>query len=77
MIIAEIIILILFTVIYHGLGFWEDLSILKQDIPVFYTEHNMQETISYNHKNINQFTFNSQSLALGVSEDVTNSIKKY
>jgi hypothetical protein len=36
----------------------------------------MQERYYFATKKINQFTFNAQSLALGVSEDVSNSIKK-
>lgn len=44
--------------------------------PTLYTEHNLQERYHFLTKWINKFTFNSQSLAIGVSEDVTNSIKK-
>ncbi len=58
-------------------GFLGRLVFAKTKIPVVYTEHNMQERYHIITKKINQFTFNSQSLALGVSEDVTNSIKKY
>ena len=45
-------------------------------IPVIYTEHNMQERYHMVTRSINKISFNSQSLALGVSEDVTSSIKK-
>lgn len=45
-------------------------------IPVIYTEHNMQERYHIATKSINRLSFNSQSLALGVSQDVTNSIQK-
>ena len=57
-------------------GFLGRLVFAKIKIPVVYTEHNMQERYHITTKKINQFTFNSQSLALGVSEDVSNSIKK-
>ncbi|TVZ28228.1 glycosyltransferase involved in cell wall biosynthesis [Gillisia sp. Hel_I_86] len=56
-------------------GFLGRLVFAKTKVPVVYTEHNMQERYHIATKKINQFTFNSQSLALGVSEDVTNSIK--
>ena len=45
-------------------------------IPLLYTEHNMQERYHVLTKLINQFTFNWQSLGIGVSEDVSNSILK-
>ncbi|MGI0107065.1 glycosyltransferase [Salinimicrobium sp. WS361] len=48
----------------------------KTRIPMLYTEHNMQERYHITTRNINKLSFNSQSLALGVSQDVTNSIKK-
>lgn len=57
-------------------GFLGRLVFAKTKIPVVYTEHNMQERYHIATKMINKLTFNSQSLALGVSEDVTNSIKK-
>ena len=57
-------------------GFLGRLVFARINIPVVYTEHNMQERYHIATKKINQFTFNSQSLALGVSEDVSNSIKK-
>jgi L-malate glycosyltransferase len=57
-------------------GFLGRLVFDKTKIPVVYTEHNMQERYHVATKKINQFTFNSQSLVLGVSEDVSNSIKK-
>src|SRR5690606_31885978 len=43
-------------------------------IPMIYTEHNMQERYHFATKKINRLSFNSQTLALGVSEDVTDSI---
>jgi len=45
-------------------------------IPLLYTEHNMQERYHVVTKKINQFTFNWQSLGIGVSDDVTHSIIK-
>ena len=43
-------------------------------IPVLYTEHNMQERYHVATKTINKLSFNSQTLAFGVSQDVTDSI---
>ena len=57
-------------------GFLGRLVFNITKIPTVYTEHNMQERYHIITKKINQFTFNSQSLGLGVSEDVTNSINK-
>lgn len=57
-------------------GFLGRLVFAITKIPVVYSEHNMQERYHIITKKINQFTFNSQCLALGVSEDVTNSIRK-
>lgn len=57
-------------------GFVGRLVYKKTGIPVLYTEHNMQERYHVATKSINKFSFNSQSLAFGVSNDVTNSIKK-
>jgi L-malate glycosyltransferase len=57
-------------------GFLGRLIFTKTKIPVVYTEHNLQERYHIITKKINQFSFNSQSLALGVSEDVSNSIRK-
>lgn len=44
-------------------------------IPMIYTEHNMQERYHLVTKVLNKISFNYQSLALGVSEDVSNSIR--
>jgi L-malate glycosyltransferase len=44
-------------------------------IPMVYTEHNMQERYHFITKVLNTFSFNFQSLALGVSEEVSKSIK--
>lgn len=57
-------------------GFLGRIVHQKTGIPVLYTEHNMQERYHIATKTINKFTFNSQSLAFGVSDDVTNSIRK-
>lgn len=57
-------------------GFVGRLVHKNNGIPVIYTEHNMQERYHIATRTINKFTFNSQNLALGVSEDVTASIKK-
>ncbi|QYA26043.1 glycosyltransferase [Gramella sp. MT6] len=56
-------------------GFLGRLIYRKTGIPVLYSEHNMQERYHFITKAINKFSFNSQSLAIGVSEDVSNSIK--
>ena len=45
-------------------------------IPVIYSEHNLQERYHFITKFINKWSFNSQTLAIGVSEDVTQSIIK-
>ncbi|MGM0933361.1 MAG: glycosyltransferase [Bacteroidota bacterium] len=57
-------------------GFVGRLVYKKTGIPVIYSEHNMQERYHLATKSINKLSFNSQSLALGVSQDVTISIKK-
>lgn len=57
-------------------GFLGRIVYSRTKIPVIYSEHNMQERYHFITKTINRVTFNSQSLALGVSEDVTSSIKK-
>ena len=48
----------------------------KYDIPVVYTEHNIQEHYHIVTKNLNKFSFNKQDLAIGVSADVSRSIKE-
>lgn len=45
------------------------------DIPVIYTEHNMQERYHLVTRIINRFTFDFQTQAYGVSNDVTASIQ--
>lgn len=56
-------------------GFLGRLIFRNLKIPVIYTEHNIQEKYHFATKNLNKITFNSQTLALGVSEDVTKSIE--
>ncbi len=56
-------------------GFLGRLIYRKTGIPVLYSEHNMQERYHFITKAINRLTFNSQSLAIGVSEDVSKSIR--
>lgn len=58
-------------------GFVGRLVHAQTGIPTIYTEHNMQERYHSLTKKINKLSFNSQSLALGVSQDVTNSIEKH
>jgi L-malate glycosyltransferase len=57
-------------------GFLGRLVYFRTNIPMVYTEHNMQERYHYITKILNKKTFNSQSLAVGVSEDVVESIEK-
>lgn len=57
-------------------GFVGRLVFKLSGIPVCYTEHNMQERYHLVTKFVNKLTFNSQTLALGVSQDVTDSIRK-
>lgn len=57
-------------------GFLGRLVHYRTKIPMVYTEHNMQERYHPITKVLNSKTFNSQSLAIGVSEDVSSSIKK-
>ncbi len=55
-------------------GFVSRLIHSKTGIPVIYTEHNLQERYHRITKLINKWSFNFQALAIGVSEDVTQSI---
>lgn len=48
----------------------------KIKLPVIYTEHNIQEKYHPLTRFLNKITFNNQTMALGVSEDVTRSIKE-
>lgn len=56
-------------------GFLGRMIYKRTGIPLIYTEHNIQERYHIATKWVNKLTFNSQSLAIGVSEDVTRSIK--
>ena len=55
-------------------GFVARLVHKKTGIPVIYTEHNMQERYHFVTKYLNRYTYNWQSLAIGVSTDVSQSI---
>lgn len=57
-------------------GFLSRLVYKITKIPVIYTEHNLQERYHFITKYINKWTFNYQTLAIGVSNDVTQSIQK-
>jgi len=57
-------------------GFLGRIVYSKTKIPVVYTEHNIQERYHFATKLLNKYSFNFQSLALGVSEDVSQSILK-
>jgi L-malate glycosyltransferase len=57
-------------------GFLGRIIYWKSGIPVIYTEHNIQERYHFVTKLLNKLTFNFQSLALGVSNDVTRSINE-
>ncbi|MDT0645902.1 glycosyltransferase [Zunongwangia sp. F260] len=55
-------------------GFLGRIVAKRTNIPVIYTEHNIQEHYHIATKTLNKFSFNFQALALGVSEDATQSI---
>jgi glycosyltransferase involved in cell wall biosynthesis len=55
-------------------GFLGRLIHYKTGIPVIYTEHNKQERYHFLTRLINKWTFNFQSLAIAVSDDVKTSI---
>ena len=57
-------------------GFLGRIVHYRTGIPLVYTEHNMQERYHPITKMLNKRTFNSQNLAIGVSDDVSNSILK-
>ena len=56
-------------------GFVGRIVHLISGIPVVYTEHNKQERYQYLTRLFNKFSFNLQSTAIAVSEDVAQSIK--
>jgi glycosyltransferase involved in cell wall biosynthesis len=55
-------------------GFVSRIVYKLTKIPVLYTEHNLQERYHFVTKYINRISFNSQSLGIGVSKDVSLSI---
>ena len=57
-------------------GFVSRLVHVLTKIPTLYTEHNLQERYHLVTRILNKLTFNFQSLGIGVSNDVTNSITK-
>ena len=57
-------------------GFLGRIVFQRTNIPVIYTEHNIQERYHIATKTLNKFSFNYQSMAIGVSEDATQSIVK-
>lgn len=56
-------------------GFVSRLVHKLTKIPTLYTEHNLQERYHFITRYINKWSFNSQSLAIGVSQDVSTSIQ--
>ena len=57
-------------------GFLSRFVFKNTGIPVIYTEHNIQERYHFATRKLNAITFNWQSKALGVSADVSRSIKE-
>lgn len=57
-------------------GFLGRLVYKKAQVPVIYTEHNIQEKYHIITKVVNKYTYNYQSVAVGVSADVTRSIRE-
>lgn len=57
-------------------GFIGRLVFKKIKIPVFYTEHSLLERYHPITKILNNYTYNFQTLAIGVSESVSSSIKR-
>ncbi|MFD2514260.1 glycosyltransferase [Pontibacter locisalis] len=57
-------------------GFVARYVYCRTNTPVIYTEHNIQEKYNIATKLVNKHTYNLQSIALGVSEDVSISIKR-
>ena len=58
-------------------GFIGRLIHYKTGIPVIYSEHNKQERYHFLTRFINKLTFNAQSLAIAVSNDVKTSIHNH
>lgn len=57
-------------------GFLGRIVHKRTNIPVIYTEHNIQERYHFATKYLNKASFNAQTIALGVSQDVTRSINE-
>lgn len=57
-------------------GFVSRIVYFFTKIPTLYTEHNLQERYHFITKIINKFSYNFQTVGIGVSDDVTASIKK-
>jgi glycosyltransferase involved in cell wall biosynthesis len=57
-------------------GFLGRLLHQLSGIPVLYTEHNKQERYHFITRTLNKLTFNRQTLAIAVSQDVASSIQK-
>lgn len=57
-------------------GFVSRIVHFATKIPLIYTEHNLQNRYHFLTKIINKFTFNFQTLGLGVSEEVTLAVQK-
>ena len=57
-------------------GFVSRLVYFITHIPVIYTEHNLQERYHFITKFLNKWSFNFQTMAIGVSQDVSQSIIK-
>lgn len=55
-------------------GFLSRFVFKSIGVPLVYTEHNIQERYHIATRNLNKLTFNWQSLAIGVSSDVSASI---
>ncbi|WP_108172906.1 glycosyltransferase [Christiangramia gaetbulicola] len=57
-------------------GFLSRVVFKKTELPLIYTEHNIQERYHIATRKLNAHTFNWQSIVLGVSADVTRSIEE-
>lgn len=57
-------------------GFLGRIVFKTEKIPVVYSEHNLQDRYHIATRLINKYSFNHQSMAFGVSQDVTDSIQK-
>ncbi|MCY2686967.1 glycosyltransferase [Salinimicrobium sp. TH3] len=57
-------------------GFLARLVHKRTKLPLVYTEHNIQEKYHFLTRTLNKHTYNYQTLALGVSNDVSQSIQR-